>query len=793
MAATLDLGALGFSLLLDKSGWNKSWNETDKDLNTNSSKLKNFASGIGTTLKVGVAAAAAAAGTAIIAMAKTGIEQAVDLEKQMSKFKAATGATGEEAEKVKDIVKDLYKVNEDSYEDLAATAEALYTQMGMNAEGVEKYAQSYLDYAKVTGQADADTVESIAKVGKAWNLTADENVSLMDKLLVAQQKYGLSVTDSQAKLVNLAPSLQALGMDVDDAVGYLAMFNQAGVDSSTVTTAFTKALTKVKSPEELKQLITDIQNTEDPLERAQKASELFGTKAGPQMAQALADGTTSVDDFITSMNNAEGAVSNASAAYDDNFETRLALLKKKFSGMATEIGEKLLPIAEKLMGWVEDHMPEIEAAVTTVFDAIGKAIEWFSVNAMPALEAAFQAIWDIVQAVWPFIEAIVTGVINNITGIIKIFAALLKGDFSGAWQAVKDFVAGYIEGIKNILTAAWDFIKNLFGGAIEAVGTVLSNGWESIKNVAANAWEAITTTVSNAWEGIKNGISSAWEGIKGACSSAAESIKSGLSTAWENIKSSASNTWQTISTKASEIWGGVKDTITGVWDKLDSVTGGALGKMKDNISTAWSGVRDGTTSVWDAIKTTVTSVTDTISSIVSNAFGKIKETATNIWNGIKSAIETPIEAAKNFVKNIIDKIKEFFASISFKLPEFKWPSIKLPHFSITGSFSLSPLSIPKLTIDWYSQGAIFAKPTIFPTAQGLKGVGDVPGGEVVAPLSTLREYIQDALQDALPTSGALTITLEVDGLSIAKAELPYMDMLLSGEVNKRLRGVVNDL
>ncbi len=93
---------------------------------------------------------------------------------------------------------------------------------------------------------------------------------------------------------------------------------------------------------------------------------------------------------------------------------------------------------------------------------------------------------------------------------------------------------------------------------------------------------------------------------------------------------------------------------------------------------------------------------------VSTVFNSIKNTATNVWNGIKNAIVQPIEKARDTVKGIVDKIVGFFSGM-----KIEFPKIKLPHFSITGKFSLAPPSVPHLSIDWYREGGIMDSPTIF--------------------------------------------------------------------------------
>ena len=51
--------------------------------------------------------------------------------------------------------------------------------------------------------------------------------------------------------------------------------------------AFNYAARQVKSPEEFKKIIGDIQAINDPTERAQKAVELFGSRAGVALSMCL--------------------------------------------------------------------------------------------------------------------------------------------------------------------------------------------------------------------------------------------------------------------------------------------------------------------------------------------------------------------------------------------------------------------------------------------------------------------------------------------------------------------------
>ena len=133
---------------------------------------------------------------------------------------------------------------------------------------------------------------------------------------------------------------------------------------------------------------------------------------------------------------------------------------------------------------------------------------------------------------------------------------------------------------------------------------------------------------------------------------------------------------------------------------------------------------------WDKIKAKCSE----LSSNIKAKFAQIKENITG-----------PINTAKDKVKGAIDKIKGFFSGLKLSLPK-----IKLPHFKLKGEFSLSPPSVPKLSVEWYAKGAIFTRPTIFPTASGYKGVGDVRGGEAVLPIDRLKGYVSEAILRSTP-------------------------------------------
>ena len=113
--------------------------------------------------------------------------------------------------------------------------------------------------------------------------------------------------------------------------------------------------------------------------------------------------------------------------------------------------------------------------------------------------------------------------------------------------------------------------------------------------------------------------------------------------------------------------------------------------------------------------------------------------------------------AKDKVKGAIDAIKGFF--------NFSWslPKIKLPHFSISGKFSLDPPSIPKIGVDWYANGGVFDGPTAF-NSNGNLGILGENGAEAIVPLEKNTEWMNKLADGITSRMGSnQPIYLNVDG------------------------------
>ena len=121
-----------------------------------------------------------------------------------------------------------------------------------------------------------------------------------------------------------------------------------------------------------------------------------------------------------------------------------------------------------------------------------------------------------------------------------------------------------------------------------------------------------------------------------------------------------------------------------------------------------------------------------VTGLGSAIWGKVKQAA----NGIKERFLAPINALKDKIKGVVDKIKAMF---KFTITP---PHIKLPHLSISGKLSLSPPSVPKVSIKWYKKAE--ENPYMFGNAT-LFGAGE-NNDEILYGRSALMKDIKEATQ-----------------------------------------------
>jgi TP901 family phage tail tape measure protein len=429
-------------------------------------------------------------------------------------------------------------------------------------------------------------------------------------------------------------------------------------------------------------------------------------------------------------------------------------------------------LADTVLGWFGTDWETVWTNVKTFFSDTWNAISSFFSGILTGIKTFFTDTWN---AIVSFFSGILSGIYSSVTGtmteIHDTFTNIwdsITGFLSGAWETIKNIVTVGIMAVKEIISAAfqiitlpfrfiwenckdtvlsiWETIKSVIGEKIDAVKEKITTVTTAISNVASAAWNAISSAASSLWEGIKGTIGSKIDAAKEKVSTATSAITSVASSAWSSVSSTASSLWSTISSTVSSKISAASSAVSSATSTITSVASSAWSSVSSTASSQWESIRSTISSKLSSAKSTVSSLMSGITSTMSSGLSSALSTVSGKFSSIYSTISSKMSAARDAVGNAISALKSKF--------NFSWslPHLKLPHVSISGSFSINPPSVPHFGISWYKDGGILTRPTIFGAAGNNLLAGGEAGAEAVVPLATLWDKLETMITSVFNTA-----------------------------------------
>ena len=429
-------------------------------------------------------------------------------------------------------------------------------------------------------------------------------------------------------------------------------------------------------------------------------------------------------------------------------------------------------LADTVLGWFGTDWETVWTNVKTFFSDTWNAISSFFSGILTGIKTFFTDTWN---AIVSFFSGILSGIYSSVTGtmteIHDTFTNIwdsITGFLSGAWETIKNIVTVGIMAVKEIISAAfqiitlpfrfiwenckdtvlsiWETIKSVIGEKIDAVKEKITTVTTAISNVASAAWNAISSTASSLWEVIKGTIGSKIDAAKEKVSTATSAITSVASSAWSSVSSTASSLWNTISSTVSSKISAASSAVSSATSTITSVASSAWSSVSSTASSQWESIRSTISSKLSSAKSTVSSLMSGITSTMSSGLSSALSTVSGKFSSIYSTISSKMSAARDAVGNAISALKSKF--------NFSWslPHLKLPHVSISGSFSINPPSVPHFGISWYKDGGILTRPTIFGAAGNNLLAGGEAGAEAVVPLATLWDKLETMITSVFNTA-----------------------------------------
>lgn len=627
------------------------------------------------------------------------------------------------------------------------TAEKIYESSGAMGQG-EREANSW---SNVLGNLHATWERFLGILGQpALQIATDAIASLTGKLETAitwvkefaqgfQDTYKSTgdFSESLAKacdtvgLTNLGKAIDTLGDSFDKtastASNIVHWWSQMGT-GATILTGIVASLTVAILAYNASAIASSVASGLETM----AIMALYVQEAIATGATTILTGSTTAlavaVDFLTASTTlivlAIGAIIVACVLLYKNWD----LVKAKAGELGGWIGKKW----NEIVAWTSKAWNGMVQGVSTAWTGICSAIsngfnsviQWF-VNGWNCIVSACSTAWECIKNV-------ITVGIMVVVSIVSVLFQLITLPIMFVWENIKTYVFQVWEWIKTIVTTGIIALVTAVTTFFTPIIQLFAGIWDSIVSYVQTVWTTISTYLLGVFTYISEIVSAVWGSIVNTFIVVLNQIKTVVSSVWEQVKTHITATLNAIKAVIVSVWDSVKAYFIAVlnhykalfitvFNAIKSIVISVFQGIKSTITSVWNSVCSVTSSVWNRIYSTVSSIINRVKSTISSVFNGIYSTASSVWNRIKTAMTKPIEEGKNKIASLVEGVKRLF---KFTLT---FPKPKLPHFSLSGSFSLNPPSVPKLGVNWYKTGGIA-------TGHSIVGVGEA-GDEAIVPLS----------------------------------------------------------
>lgn len=705
--------------------------ETEQNLRDLESQAKESASVLGTQMQEvgnkiqqagdGISSAGKKlmpATTAIAGIGTLSIKTAADFERSMSQVAATMGMTSKEIENGSEDYEKLEKAARDmgaaTQYSASEAAEALnYLALaGYDADRAVETLPTVLNLAAAGGIDLASASDMVTDAMSALGDTAGTAENFVDKMAKTSQKSNTNVAQLGQAILTVGGTAKNLAggtTELNTALGILA---DNGIKGAEGGTALRNMILSLSAP------------TDTAAEQMKKLGlEVFDTSGN---MRPMNDIFNDLNTILSTMTQGE----------------QTQVLNEIFNKTDLKSVNALLANSGERFGELSGYLENCSGAAATMADTMnsnlnGQLIQLKSAGSEAAIsfgETLMPTVKEVTEKIQEWTDkfnglddkqkkVIVTiGLIVAAIGPVLVIVGTLISSIGTIIGAV-----GTLTTVLGGISVPLLPIAGIIAGVV-AAGVLLYQNWDTIKEKAgefkgliAEKWDNLKEKTAETWTNMKEGAKEGWTNIEESISETATNTKSKVEEGWESIKKKTSETWENVQNKIQEKGGGIK---------------GVLGTELEGYKSLWSiGF-------------------NTIDQLTGEKLGNALTTAREKTESIRNEFSSKMGAAKETVRNAVDKIKGFF--------NFSWtlPKLKLPHFNISGKFSLNPPSVPHFGIEWYKKGGIMDRPTAF----GINGdkvmAGGEAGQEAILPLEPFYTRLTQIL-DSRFTNVAQRIIVEM--------------------------------
>lgn len=624
--------------------------------------ISNGLSSVGKGFSTYVTAPLTALGTASV-LAFNAVDDGMD------KIITTTGAMGAKAEDLENVYKNVGKTIPDTFDNISSAVGDVSARFDVTGDQLQSMSEDFLKFSRVTGTDVATSVQLVSRAMGDAGIPAEQYKSVLDQLTKASQTSGISIETLTENLTKYGAPMRALGFDTQESIAIFAGWEKAGVNTEIAFSGMKKAISNWASEgkdsrEEFKKTLQAIGETPDIATATSMAIEVFGQKAGPDLADAIKGGRFSYEEFLAVIEGSDGTLDNTfNSILDAGDKFQLSFQKMQQAG--ADLGETILNVLA----------PMLETAAQKVSD-LG---EWFS-NLDQGQQEFIVKIGMVAAAIGPLLLILggLAGAVSNVAGLFATGGLLngALGSASAAFGLGAEGVVGMGSSLAALTGPVAIVVAVIAGLVAILVGAYQSS--ETFRNSVSGAFESIKNTVQDAFGRISEALGPAMESFQGFATGLTpvlqqigDFIGTYIVPVVEQFIGSFINGFANIIVAIAPFIAAIGNLLS----FIGNFVGLVVALLNGDWSAAWQFAQamgqnavDFLVNVFQGLYNWVSLIFQSILDFIVGIWAGIVQRTTDTWNGIVTFLQT---AWQLIYDNTIGKITELAKGIAKKWEETK--------------------------------------------------------------------------------------------------------------------------
>lgn len=458
-------------------------------------------------------------------------------DEAMDTIRVGTGATGEALTNLGTNFKAvLTEVPTDAQSAAVAIAD-LNTRLGATGPELETLAAQQLELARITGTDLGTNIEKTTRLLGDWGVGLDGAEDAIDAVFRASQATGPPVSRLSDLLVQYGAPLRQFNFSMEESAALLGKFEKEGVNTELVMGSLRIALGKIAREggdpaEALAETVEQIKNAGSAGERNALAIELFGARAGPDMAAAIAEGRFELGELFDQITQGGDSIRDAGADTED-YREKWEKLKNRVFVALEPLATRFLELLGNLFDFVADNAgPVIEVisgalgGISSLFEGVSTGLQNTNSTVGPVIEtikSAFGFLRDVATTVFGAITTVIANNRDTIAGIM--------GSIGGIFTRVAELAKVIFDGLRAFWERWGGLIMSIFSGAFSNVISILGGAFKVIEGIFDVVLGILTGDWSRAW----NGIKSIFSGVINAIVGIVRNVARTLTNIWHHL------------------------------------------------------------------------------------------------------------------------------------------------------------------------------------------------------------------------------------------------------------------